>query len=161
LDGNFIATVLAVVFFVILAPQLAPFAPWMPNADLDPSWAWATNEAVARGLSFGRQFLLQTGPYSAIYNNFYHPETYGLMLAGGIFLAGAFALNLVSLRRENNSVSLVAAVALVLFMLAAPGSADAKFYVLTFLISLTTIRAAISNQQSAISNQQSAIRYGF
>lgn len=139
-------TGLAVIVFFLLAPQMAPFMPWMPNADLDPSWCWATNEAVAKGLAFGRQFIFQTGPYSAIYNGSYHPATYSIMLGGGLFLASALTLSLILLSRENKIVSLLAILAITLTILR---HGDAKFYFLTLVIALATIRAAISYQQAA------------
>ncbi|HBT96336.1 MAG TPA: hypothetical protein DEB25_01120 [Desulfobulbaceae bacterium] len=141
------AFALAVIFFLLLAPQLAPFASWIPNAKADPSWCWATNEAVAQGLVFGEQFIFPAGPYSAIYNGSYHPATYSLMLGGGLFLASVFALNLIALRRENRFASFLAALTITLTILA---QGDAKFYFLTLLISLTTIRAAIRNPQSSM-----------
>lgn len=69
-----------------------PLLPRMPGADLDPSWAFGMNQAVAQGLVFGRDIMFTFGPYAAIYTRAYHPATDGLMLWGSLYLAMSFCL---------------------------------------------------------------------
>jgi hypothetical protein len=59
------------IIFAALASALTvflftPWWPWQPAAGLDPSWAYAINEAVAGHLVFGRDFIWTFGPFGAV-----------------------------------------------------------------------------------------------
>ncbi|MBI1906843.1 MAG: hypothetical protein HYS20_11505 [Rhodocyclales bacterium] len=78
-----------------------PFAPVMPAASLDPSWVFAMNEAVARGLVFGKDVVFTFGPYASIYTKAYHPATDAMMLGGSLYLALSYWLCLMVLMRDG------------------------------------------------------------
>lgn len=78
---------LGLVFLVTVACMVVPFAPLMPLGGRDPSWVFGMNEAVARGLVFGRDMVFTFGPYTAVYTHTFHPSTDGMALMGGAHLA--------------------------------------------------------------------------
>ncbi|CAM3007445.1 hypothetical protein [Legionella worsleiensis] len=84
-------------FLLILLLVIVPFSPKMPAPGLDASWALGLNQAVAQGLSFGKEIIFTLGPYSAIYTKFYHPLTDLMMIGGSIYLALSFWLCIVLL----------------------------------------------------------------
>lgn len=66
---------------------LVPWWPALPQAGLDPSWMHALNEAVARGMVFGRDIVFTLGPYASVFTATYHPATDARMLAASLWLA--------------------------------------------------------------------------
>jgi len=66
---------------------LIPLDPVQPSAGLDPSWVLAMNEAVARGLGFGRDLILTFGPFASVFTRAYHPATDTSMLVASACLA--------------------------------------------------------------------------
>lgn len=87
-----LATVLAV---------FVPLSPKMPQVNLDPSWAYGVNQAVAQGLIFGRDLIFTFGPYASIYSTFYHPATDGLMVWGSLYLALSFWFGLMIVSKDR------------------------------------------------------------
>lgn len=81
----------------VISSIMMPLLLKMPTSGLDPSWAIAVNEAVARGLSFGDDIIFTYGPYAAINTRYYHPATDAISLIGGVFLALGFAVVFVRL----------------------------------------------------------------
>jgi hypothetical protein len=75
------------VLIVTVACVLIPLDPVQPSAGLDPSWVLAMNEAVARGLAFGRELVLTFGPYASVFTRAYHPATDTAMLVASAGLA--------------------------------------------------------------------------
>jgi hypothetical protein len=77
-----------------------PFSPSMPPGErldpsswmLDPPWVFGLNQAIAQGLTFGRDIIFTFGPYVSIYTKQYHPATDGLMVWGSLYLGLAFGL---------------------------------------------------------------------
>jgi hypothetical protein len=67
-----------------------PLYPLMPTAGLDASWMYATNQAVAQGLAFGREVVFTFGPYGAIYSQQFHPGTDVLSIGAGLFFGVCF-----------------------------------------------------------------------
>ncbi|PPD42014.1 MAG: hypothetical protein CTY16_15310 [Methylobacter sp.] len=67
-----------------------PFSPKMPAAGLDQSWVFGMNQAVAQGLSFGKEIIFSYGPYSSIHTKTYHPSTDFMMVSGSLYLALAY-----------------------------------------------------------------------
>ncbi|MDR3089750.1 MAG: hypothetical protein LBU39_08040 [Desulfobulbaceae bacterium] len=128
------------LLLAVLAPQFAPFSFIFATPHLDTSWVWATNEAVAQKLVFGKEFIFTSGPYTGILNRIYHPATYNLNLFGGLFCAAACALAMFRLRCESGFMSLLCLPLLVCFAFSMGG--DSNFYCLTLLIGLATMRAA-------------------
>ncbi len=80
-------TALAILAAVLAGLFLVPLAPAMPTSGRDPSWEYAVNEAVARHLIFGRDFIFSYGPLGSVETWLYHPATDGLMLAGSSLVA--------------------------------------------------------------------------
>lgn len=80
----------AILSFVVIITAIAvfvPFSPEMPKADLDPSWRFGMNQAVAQGLSFGKEMIFTFGPYASIYTKSYHQSTDFMMVGGSLYLA--------------------------------------------------------------------------
>ena len=67
--------VIVLVALVLTCLAFIPFSPWMPRAGLDPSWCYAINEAVERGLVFGRDMIFTFGPMGSVYSTAYGPGT--------------------------------------------------------------------------------------
>ena len=78
-----------------------PFSPKMPALGLDPSWALALNQAIAQGLSFGKEIIFTLGPYSSIYTKAYHPAIDHLMIMGCFYLAFTYWLGLIELLKSS------------------------------------------------------------
>src|SRR5260363_50250 len=93
--------VLAGLLFVTIIAIFVPFMPYMPSSGLDPSWVYGTNQAVAQGLIFGRDFIFTTGPYGSIYTKAFHPATDYLMLIGGFYLSICYGLLILFLLKET------------------------------------------------------------
>jgi len=78
----------------------------MPASDLDSSWMLAINDAVARGISVGKDAIFTFGPYASIYNKQYHPTTDTMMLIGSGWLGICYALALSFVVRKTMIVAL-------------------------------------------------------
>ena len=92
------------VTIFLLITVFAVFVPWipgMPSAGLDGSWVFGVNQAMAQGLSFGKEIIFTFGPYAAIYTKQYHPATDGLMLAGSLYLALHYSIVLIVLLKNR------------------------------------------------------------
>jgi hypothetical protein len=77
-----------------------PLMPTFPEPNLDSAWEYAMNEAVARGMVFGRDVIFTFGPYACAYTWQYHPATDHLMLIADTLFGLAFATGaLLSARR--------------------------------------------------------------
>lgn len=87
---------------ITLIGVFAPTNPAMPGVQLDASWQYAMNEAVARHLSFGKDIVFTYGPYSSISTESYDPATNHLMVTGSLFLGVCYALVLSYLGNEAN-----------------------------------------------------------
>lgn len=72
----------------------------MPGPSLDPSWRYAINEAVAKGMVFGRDIIFTMGPYGSVYSGMYHPDTDSLILLSSSYLVICFAVTLWLLARQ-------------------------------------------------------------
>lgn len=81
-----------VALLLVMVSVFVPFLPGMPGESLDPSWAYGMNEAVAQGMSFGKDVVFTLGPYSSVYTTLYHPATDKLMIFGSLFLAISFTI---------------------------------------------------------------------
>ena len=86
---------------VTLIAIFVPWLPWMPASGLDPSWCFAINQAVAQGLSFGREVIYMFGPYGSIYTRQYHPATDSMMIIGSLYLALNYWIALIFLMKKN------------------------------------------------------------
>ena len=60
--GLTVNVVLWIVLLITTIAKFVPFSPAMPAAGLDPSWVFGLNQAVAQGLSFGKEIAsIQVG----------------------------------------------------------------------------------------------------
>ena len=107
----------------------------MPGADIDQSWFYALNEAVAEGRLFGQEVIFTLGPLASVVTQTFHPATDTIMMLGGtLYAAGlciAFAL-LAHPRRHAFAIFLPFAVCVI--------SPDAGFLVLPFVLLLAVLR---------------------
>ena len=101
-----------------------PLSPGMPstNNPLDPSWIYAINQAVGKGLIFGQNILFTFGPYASIFTKGYHPATDHLMVFGATYLAALFFLSLV-LILQNKSWFFIPLLTLVILSMQFSGDA--------------------------------------
>jgi hypothetical protein len=93
-----ILSVSLTITVLILATPLYPF---MPTSGLDPSWAYAINEATAARLAFGREVIFTFGPYGAIWTRSFHLGTDALAIGTGIFFGLCFGTVSVLLARQS------------------------------------------------------------
>lgn len=91
---------LKLMLLLITLSVFIPFSPKMPAPGLDPSWALALNQAIAQGLSFGKDIMFTLGPYSSIYTKSYHPATGFMMFVGSCYLALSYWFCLSLLMRK-------------------------------------------------------------
>jgi len=92
---NFISTRSKFQFWLLLLTVYAvfvPLMPGMPSGGLDESWQLGVNEALAKGMVFGRDLIFTFGPYASVYANKYHPAVAHSMLWSGFFLGSCFFL---------------------------------------------------------------------
>lgn len=131
------------VFWVLLSISMSalvmPLFPAMPEADLDPSWMFAMNQAVAQGLAIGAEVDFTFGPYASVYTQVYHPQTDALMLFGAACIASGLAAALWALRAHGGWPF---AAALVAFLLGAVSMADTVFYACIFVAGVSVLRFA-------------------
>lgn len=78
---------------LVLLYALGALVPWQPaiqveNA-LDDSWAMVMHAAFAARWDFGRDLVFTFGPWGFLYRG-YHPDTYGFLVSGWLFLSGVF-----------------------------------------------------------------------
>ena len=85
------------ILMLVVLVAFVPLAPKLPAASLDASWALGLNQALAQGLSFGKDLIFTLGPYSSVYTKAYHPATAFLMLGGSLYLAYSYWFCLVLL----------------------------------------------------------------
>ena len=119
------ALIFPVAFVIASLGRLLPFAPFMPEAGLDPSWVFGMNQAMAQGLVLGRDIFFTYGPYASVGTQFYHPVTDGLMMWGSVCFAMPFVLGVLLLFRNSHWVIRTA---LVLALVLLPKYSDALFF---------------------------------
>lgn len=84
---------------ILCLATFVPFYPLMPEGGLDPSYLHGLNQAVAQGLSFGKEIVFTYGPFASIASKAYHPATDRLMIAGSLYLALSWWACLIFLMR--------------------------------------------------------------
>jgi len=110
----------------------------MPVAGLE-SWRSAVNEAVARHLVFGRDFIWTYGPLGAIATGVYHPDTDALMLIGSMLLTIALSVGFAMLVWPRRIYFLP----LLPIVVAAIWGYEAVIMVLPFLLLLIVFRLSM------------------
>lgn len=125
---------------LLLVSVFAAFLPLTPNlplAELDSSWAFGLNQAVAQHLRFGQDILFTFGPYAGIYTELYHPATDSIVLIGAAYLAWIYWRCLLILKFQYQQERyLWLAVVLSSFVV----SRDALLFSLVWLIDLALIK---------------------
>lgn len=91
--GSVPKQLIVLLALVLTCLAFVPFSPWMPRAGLDPSWCFAINEAVERGLVFGRDLIFTFGPMGSVYSTAYSPGTDYQMLWGSALYVIGFAIS--------------------------------------------------------------------
>jgi hypothetical protein len=116
-------TITAVALFIPLNPR-------MPADGLDASWQFGMNEAVARGMSFGKEVVFTYGPYASICTQSYHPATDGRMMWGSLLLAVSYVSALLFLSRKGKRYILI----ILLLFLATIRSSELLLLSFSFLL---------------------------
>ncbi len=98
--GLTVNVILRLVVLLTAIAAFVPFLPEMPAANLDPSWRFGMNQAVAQGLSIGKDIIFTFGPYASIYTKAYHPSTDFMMVSGSLYLALSYSACLGLLMRS-------------------------------------------------------------
>lgn len=86
---------LKLILLIVILSVFLPLSPKMPAPGIDASWELGLNQAVAQGLSFGKDIIFTLGPYSSIYTKAYHPATDFMMIGGSFYLAFFYWVSLI------------------------------------------------------------------
>ena len=78
---------LALLSIIIIFGAVFPFFPFMPAVDLDSSWVWGMNQAIAQKMLIGKDIIFTFGPFASVYTKAYHPESSLLMFLGSTYFA--------------------------------------------------------------------------
>ena len=130
-------SLLKIVVLIVIICVLVPLSPKMPAPGLDASWALGLNQAVAQGLSFGKQILFTLGPYSSIYTKAYHPATDLMMIGGSLYLACSYWLSIVLLMR---GIRWHWAIAFTIILLGMIYARDSLFFSYPLLVGLASFK---------------------
>jgi hypothetical protein len=121
---------------------LMPFAPGMPSAGVDGSWPYALNEAVARGLVFGRDVIFTFGPLASAYTRLYSPATDTMMMVGSaIYAAGICGMLGLAAYPRRDLMALLVPIIVVLCPLV-----DSILFVLPFSLLLNVVRVGLRSE---------------
>src|ERR1041384_57654 len=93
-------SIVLTLLLIASACAFIPFTADMPWSWLDNAWALGLNQAVAQGLTFGRDIIFTFGPYSCIFSRVYHPATNAKLLVGSGLLSLACWYAIVQLTRD-------------------------------------------------------------
>lgn len=137
---------LKITLLLIIIPLIVPFSPKLPAPGLDASWALGLNQAVAQGLSFGKDIIFTLGPYSSVYTKSYHPATDLMMMGGCLYLALSYWLALILLLNQVKWRWILAFAALLAGMIYAR---DSLFFSYPLLTGLNCIRHANTTKNAS------------
>lgn len=141
--GQAIDYILWFVLFITIIGIFVPFSPEMPGSGVDWSWAVGMNQAMAQGLSFGKEIIFTFGPYASVYTKAYHPSTDFMMLGASLYLALSCWASLVLLLKDSQWRWVLAfCVFLAGFMYAR----DVLLFSLPMIAGLLTIKALNSEE---------------
>jgi len=126
-------------FLIITALAVfIPLNPSMPSRGIDPSYAFAMNQAVARHLSFGREIVFTYGPYASIGTRMYDPVTDRRMMLGSLLLGVCYVTGLMFVARGRRRYLL----AILLFFFATFASVELLLLSYPFLLVLCVFKQA-------------------
>jgi hypothetical protein len=126
-----IVIILSILFFMPLQPSYP-----LPK-NLDSSWQYALNEAVARHMIFGRDIVFTCGPLASVYTKMYHPGTDRIMLLGGALIGAALSFGCLLLATPKNRFFIVALPILISEVVI---MRDCFFILLPFVVFLLILR---------------------
>ncbi len=101
---------LYIFVFATFIGMFVPMEPAMPISGLDSSWRQGLNVAVAEKLTFGKDLIFTSGPYSAIYTKNYHPATDLRTQLGSLYLALTYAGVLIFIFRKQVWIGLISTI---------------------------------------------------
>lgn len=125
--------------FVILVGALVLWPYWWVKpyeATGDGAFTWYFHEIFARGLTFGEDALITAGPWSLLYNHWYHPETFGIMLTLQCIIAVFTTSAITIVLMESSLPRLIQFVFAVAILAVLSLSIDARYIVHLFLLPL-------------------------
>lgn len=128
---------LALLSLITLIVTFVPFTPEIYASEIDASWIFALNQAVAQSLRFGTDIIFTFGPYAAIYSQSYHPATDSMMLWGSLYLALSYWITLMWLMRGVRGYWLIVLCGVLSGMMY---SRDALLFSLPLLLGLLTFK---------------------
>ena len=85
--------------FLTLLGIIMP-VPIMPAIDIDSSWMFGINQAVAQKLNFGKDIVFTYGPYSSLLTLVYHPATRLLVIISSIYLTFLYWIGITTLNHK-------------------------------------------------------------
>lgn len=135
---------LKIVLLIVLISVFVPLSPKMPAPGLDASWALGLNQAVALGLSFGKQIIFTLGPYSSIYTKAYHPSTDLMMMGGSLYLACSYWFSILLLMK-NIKWHWTVAFGIILFGMIY--ARDSLFFSYPLLVGLASYKTICCNEK--------------
>ena len=137
--------IVALLLTLTVLAVFVPLNPVMPSPQLDSSWMFAMNQAVARGLVFGKDIIFTFGPYGSIYTELYDPATDRLMLYGSLFLAFCYAFLLLQLGRGEKAYKLLL---FGIFLACLMDSRDALLFSFPLILALVVYRVTLPDDHA-------------
>ena len=105
------------LLLLTVSGAITSYSPGMPQVGLDSSWEFALNQAMAQGLTFGKDIIFTFGPYVSLYTHRYHPAIDTTYFMGGLYLTTAYWLCLaVMMRGEKLRWYVIVSVVVFLFL---------------------------------------------
>lgn len=120
---------------LLLLALIVPWAPRLPDTGLDPSWATAMQEALARGMHIGQDIIFTFGPYASLYTFIYNPQTDLLSLVSGIGFGLLYSLLLLMHYRRTPALTTLLVSAVFCWILA--NNKDSLLFSYPLLLALT------------------------
>jgi hypothetical protein len=102
-DYNMLRKIARALLIITAILVFVPLNPVMPSTDLDASFRFGINRAIAQHLVFGKDIIFPYGPYSSIYTRLYDPATDFIIMFASLFLGLATAIVVYKLA-QNRSI---------------------------------------------------------
>lgn len=134
------------IFFVTMIAVIVPLSPSMPSGDIEGSWIFGLNQAIAQHLDFGKSVVFTFGPYASVYTRNYHPATDLIMMGGSLYLALSYFFALMLLLNRTSAGWLIA---FVLVLTTLPFNSDAVLFLYPLLVTFVTYRIALPQSHAA------------
>lgn len=127
--------------FLTLLGIIMP-VPIMPAIDIDSSWMFGINQAVAQQLNFGKDIVFTYGPYSSLLTLVYHPATRLLIIISSIYLTALYWISIITLsHRVKWQWSLIFLITLIIILhQTITFSRDTLLFLYPLLVALNCIK---------------------